>query len=82
MPDSIVFIQDENDDNEYLTDDQEQIILDEIRSNFVALGWIDSTFTTDTTPDVVITVTGIASKTQGAWWSYWGWYGWGGLLFS
>ena len=78
MPDSIVFIKDENDDKEYLTDNQEQIILDEIRSNFIAFGWIDSTFTTDTTPDVVITVTGIASKVQGAWWYYWGWYDWGG----
>jgi len=78
MPDSVVFVQDENDTREYLTDEQEQIILDEVRSNFVAMGWVDSTFTADTMPDVVITITGIASKTQGAWWYYWGWYGWGG----
>lgn len=80
LPDTIVFIQDENDTREYLTDEQEQIILDDIRSNFEAMGWVDSTSTADSSSivDVVITITGIATKTQGAWWSYWGWYGgWG-----
>ena len=78
MPDTIVVIKDENDTKEYLTDEQEQIILNKIRSNFEEWGWIDSTSTADTMPDVVITVTAIATKVQGAWWYYWGWYGWGG----
>lgn len=78
LPDSLVFVQDENDDKEYLTESQETEILNHIRNAFTDMGWIDSTFTNDTTPDVVITVMGIATKTQGAWWSYWGWYGWGG----
>ena len=79
LPDSIVFIQDANDTKTYLTKPQEQEIVNEIRNQLLAMGWTDSTYATvDTVPDVILTVTGIASRNQGAYWDYWGWYGgWG-----
>lgn len=79
LPDSIVFIKDKSDRNTYLTENQEKQILDHIRGEFLAMGWVDSTYAVaDTVPDVIITVTGIATKNSGAYWDYWGWYGgWG-----
>jgi hypothetical protein len=79
LPDTIVFIKDENDNKTYLTDDQEQQIVDNVRNNLAAMGWIDSTnAAVDTMPDVILTITGIATKYSGSYWNYWGWYGgWG-----
>lgn len=79
LPDSIIFIKDQNDNKTYLTDEQEQQIIDHVRNNLTAMGWIDSTYAAvDTTPDVILTITGIATKYSGAYWDYWYWYGgWG-----
>ncbi len=83
LPDSIIFVKDEGDTKTYLTEDQEQEILDHVRTSFAAMGWVDSTYAeVDTMPDVVLTITGIATKYSGTWWNYWGWYypgypGWG-----
>jgi hypothetical protein len=80
LPDSIVLIKDENDNKKYLTADQQQQIVNNVRNNLLAMGWIDSTYAAvDTVPDVILTITGIATKTSGAYWDYWYWYGgWGG----
>jgi len=80
LPDSIVFIKDENDNKTYLTNEQEQQIVEHVRDNLTAMGWVDSTYAiADTMPDVILTITGIATKYSGTWWNYWGgWYpGWG-----
>lgn len=75
LPDSIIFIKDQNDNKIYITEEQEQQIIDHVRNNFQAMGWIDSTnAVVDTMPDVILTITGIATKYSGSWWDWWGWY--------
>lgn len=78
LPDSIVFIKDEDDSKTYITDDQEKQIIANVRGHFISMGWVDSSYAVvDTLPDVVVTITGIATKYSGSYWNYWGWYGGG-----
>jgi hypothetical protein len=77
LPDSIVFIKDKGDNKVYLTKDQETQIVNNIRDHLTSMGWIDSTYATvDTLPDVLVMVTGMATKYSGGYWNYWDW-GWG-----
>ena len=91
MPDTIIQIGDPESAGyiELELENQDEI-LDQVRSNFIALGYVEET-DPDVEPDLVILVEVIANDNYvlftypgGGWWNWWGWYpwypgwGWGG----
>jgi hypothetical protein len=80
MPDTIVQIKDTLDpsNNEDLSRAYDDLILDKIRQNMVADGFEDVTGQETVEPDVVLTVSAMATTSYYAWSYYpyyWGWYG-------
>ena len=84
MPDSIVQLGDP-DSPGYIELDlsNQDEILDQIRSNFMDLGYVEEPDPVNNEPDVVILVEVVAQKTYvlytyppGGWWGGWGWYPW------
>jgi hypothetical protein len=60
----------------------DQLILDGVAAKLTALGYTRlPVFDPNNSPDVVVTVRGIAVRNTDVyvtypWWNYWGWYGW------
>ena len=84
MPDTIVQIGDPEDPGfiELPLDNQDEI-LDQIRTGFENLGYVEELDPGNNEPDVVILVEVIAQENYilytyppGGWWGWWGWYPW------
>jgi hypothetical protein len=84
LPDSIVQIGDPEEPG-YIEIDlsNQDVILDQIRSNFLALGYVEEMDPQNNEPDVAILVEVVAQENYvlytyppGGWWGWWGWYPW------
>ena len=84
LPDSIVQTGDPEEPG-YIEIDlsNQDVILDQIRSNFLALGYVEEMDPQNNEPDVVILVEVVAQENYvlytyppGGWWGWWGWYPW------
>jgi hypothetical protein len=90
MPDTIGVIGGEDEDDQVLTREEMDFILDQVRQNLSSYGLtpLDTPFTQNNLPDVILTVENVIVTTVGAgclpwygWWGYYPWWpgwGWGG----
>ena len=80
MPDTIVHIKDtlDNNKNDELSRSYDDFILGEVRQNMLDLGFVEETNPVINHPDLVLTVSAMATTTYYAWNYYpyyWYWYG-------
>ncbi|PWJ34189.1 DUF4136 domain-containing protein [Sediminitomix flava] len=86
LPDSVVHIEDltRSSNNVNITRDIDDVILETVKENLDALGYMELETEDTSQVDVVIQVSAFSTTNTSIfdpydWWGYWGWYpGWGG----
>lgn len=77
MPDTVLDLSDEVENPIDITDEYDQLIIDQVRANLLALGWLESKTENDPAPEVVMFLGKVAQEniSGGIW--YPGYPGWG-----
>lgn len=77
MPDTVLDLSDEVENPIDITDEYDQLIIDQVRANLLALGWLESKTEDDPAPEVVMFLGKVAQEniSGGIW--YPGYPGWG-----
>ena len=79
MPDTVLDLSDEVENPIEVTDEYDQLIIDQVRANLLALGWLESKTETDPAPEVVMLLGKVAQEniSGGVWYPGspgWGWW--------